>query len=287
MSKVMKSTDFISKLKHIESLKTVYYSVAGGSWAKWNGSSWNFDCVILVKAILWGWCENKNHAHGGAIYMSNGVKDDNADGIINRCTDISTNFSKLEKGELLWMNGHVGVYIGNGEVIECTAAWESKTLRSKIDSNGKRTRNGVSAGYWKKHGKLCYIDYVKEEEKQTQKETKVSYKKGDVVSIKGVYVSSESTEMLKPAITKGKITKVLSGARNPYLLEDGNIGWVNDSCIVSCESSNTIYTVKKGDTLTSIAKKYNTTWQKIYEDNKSVIGDNPNIIKPKMKLVIK
>lgn len=47
------------------------------------------------------------------------------------------------------------------------------------------------------------------------------------------------------------------------------------------------YTVKKGDTLSGIAKKYNTTWQKIYEDNKEVIGDNPNIIQPGWELVIK
>lgn len=38
------------------------------------------------------------------------------------------------------------------------------------------------------------------------------------------------------------------------------------------------YTVKSGDTLSGIAKKYNTTWQKIYNDNKSIIGSNPNKI---------
>ena len=47
------------------------------------------------------------------------------------------------------------------------------------------------------------------------------------------------------------------------------------------------YTVKKGDSLSSIAKKYNTTWQKIYNDNKKVIGANPDVIKVGQKLVIK
>ena len=53
---------------------------------------------------------------------------------------------------------------------------------------------------------------------------------GDYVSIDGVYVSSDSTEELTPAITHGKITRIVE-ARNPYLLNDGNIGWVNDDCI--------------------------------------------------------
>ena len=48
-----------------------------------------------------------------------------------------------------------------------------------------------------------------------------------------------------------------------------------------------IYTVRKGDNLSKIAKKYNTTWQKIYEDNKDVIGSNPNLIYPNQQLIIK
>ncbi|MCI9110203.1 MAG: LysM peptidoglycan-binding domain-containing protein [Bacilli bacterium] len=49
----------------------------------------------------------------------------------------------------------------------------------------------------------------------------------------------------------------------------------------------TVYVVKRGDTLSSIAKKYGTTWQKIYANNKSIIGNNPNIIKIGLKLIIK
>lgn len=53
---------------------------------------------------------------------------------------------------------------------------------------------------------------------------------GDNVCINGVYVSSDSTECLTPAISHGKITRIVE-ARNPYLLNDGAIGWVNDGCI--------------------------------------------------------
>lgn len=57
---------------------------------------------------------------------------------------------------------------------------------------------------------------------------------GEVVTINGVYVSSDSTERLNPLITKGPILKIIKGARNPYLV--GTIGWVNDSCITSGSS---------------------------------------------------
>ena len=59
------------------------------------------------------------------------------------------------------------------------------------------------------------------------------YKVGDKVKINGVYVSSTSTEKLNPARTEGTITSIKAGARNPYLLDNGNLGWVNDGCIVS------------------------------------------------------
>lgn len=160
MSKVFTSDVFIEKLKHVESLPTTYYSVSGGNWASWNGWSWNFDCVILIKALLWGWNENKNVAHGGAVYLSNGVPDVDADTLITLCENVSSDFNNITAGELLWMDGHVGIYIGNRQVIECTAGWEGKVLYSHVGWLGQRTRNGVQIGYWKKHGKLPYIEYT-------------------------------------------------------------------------------------------------------------------------------
>lgn len=53
------------------------------------------------------------------------------------------------------------------------------------------------------------------------------------------------------------------------------------------EDASTIYVVKKGDNLTKIARRFNTTWKKIYNDNKDIIGDDPNLIKVGQKLVIK
>ena len=106
-----------------------------------------FDCVGLIKGVLWGW-SGSNSTNGGAKYESNGVPDINANTMINKCNNISTNFSNIQMGELLWMNGHVGIYYKNGEVIECSPAFNNKVQITNISQ-----RN------WKKHGFLPWIKY--------------------------------------------------------------------------------------------------------------------------------
>ena len=70
-----------------------------------------------------------------------------------------------------------------------------------------------------------------------------------------------------------------NGIANPNLIYPGQKIKIPSSNN-SSNSDPIIYTIKKGDTLSAIAKKYGTTWQKIYEDNKGVIGKNPNLIIP-------
>lgn len=53
------------------------------------------------------------------------------------------------------------------------------------------------------------------------------------------------------------------------------------------ENNEKVYIVKSGDNLSKIAKLFNTTWQTIYENNKDTIGNNPNLIYPNQKLIIK
>lgn len=59
---------------------------------------------------------------------------------------------------------------------------------------------------------------------------------GDIVTINGVYSASNSTKKLNPLKTTGTITRIVSGALNPYLLDNGNLGWVNDSVITNSNS---------------------------------------------------
>ena len=58
---------------------------------------------------------------------------------------------------------------------------------------------------------------------------------GERVNYHTIYASSDSEQALSPLYKEGTITRIVAGARNPYLLDDGT-GWINDACI---EESNT------------------------------------------------
>ncbi|MBL1107717.1 LysM peptidoglycan-binding domain-containing protein [Streptomyces sp. 5-8] len=46
------------------------------------------------------------------------------------------------------------------------------------------------------------------------------------------------------------------------------------------------YTVREGDTLSTIAARHGTTWQRVYAANKAVIGDDPDLIVPGQRLAL-
>ena len=61
------------------------------------------------------------------------------------------------------------------------------------------------------------------------------------------------------------------------------------SNIPGANMNQDVYTVQSGDSLSKIAKKHYgnaNAWTKIYNANKSEIGDNPDLIHPGQKFVI-
>ena len=106
-----------------------------------------FDCVGMIKGVLWGWCGNGT-TNGGATYQANGVPDVSANGMIEKCYDVSSNMNNITMGEVVWMNGHIGVYYQNNQVIECSPAFKDKVQITNL-----------SQRKWLKHGKLPYITY--------------------------------------------------------------------------------------------------------------------------------
>lgn len=122
-----------------------------------------FDCVNLIKGILWSWSGDLNAPYGGATYASNGVPDIDADQMINRCSEVSANFANIKPGEMLWKSGHAGIYIGDGLGVECTPAWYDKVQITAVGNIGRVS--GYNVRTWSKHGKLPWVDYnVKQEE---------------------------------------------------------------------------------------------------------------------------
>lgn len=126
--------------------------------------TFGFDCVCLIKGLLWGWSGDKSHIYGGATYCSNDVPDINEDYMINLCEDVSTDFSKIEIGEAVWLKGHIGIYVGDGLAVECTPKWENKVQITACNC----TKAGYNRRDWVKHGKLPYVSYSVENVENTK-----------------------------------------------------------------------------------------------------------------------
>lgn len=122
-----------------------------------SADTFGFDCVCLIKGILWGWTGDKSKVYGGSGYAINGVPDIGADSMIKVCTNVSTDFRNIIPGEAVWMQGHIGIYIGDGLAVECTPKWKNKVQITAVGNIGKKS--GYDTRTWTKHGKLPYIDY--------------------------------------------------------------------------------------------------------------------------------
>lgn len=155
------------------------YNRGADRTAKINAASadtFGFDCVCFIKGLLWGWVGDPGQEYGGAKYQSNGVPDINANSMIKVCKDVSTDFSNIQVGEVVWIEGHIGVYIGNGLAAECTHRWKDGVQITAVHNIG--TKSGYNGRTWTKHGKLPYVTY--EAVKPTEKpvETKGDFSVG-------------------------------------------------------------------------------------------------------------
>ena len=123
-----------------------------------SSDTFGFDCVNMIKGILWGWNGNKNATYGGARYASNGVPDVSANGMIQKCYGVTSNFSHIEVGEVVWMDGHIGVYVGNGLAVECSPKWKNCVQVTAVGNIG--SKRGYNTRTWTKHGKMPYVSYT-------------------------------------------------------------------------------------------------------------------------------
>lgn len=121
-----------------------------------NYTAW--DCVGLIKGILWGWDKDK-----GVSYRGNAlVPDVGSDSMYrNYTTHQSTSFQGILPGEAVWVPGHIGIYIGDGLVIEATSrsgnGFTDNVMISALGNIG--AVKGYPTRSWTHHGRLKWVEY--------------------------------------------------------------------------------------------------------------------------------
>lgn len=117
-----------------------------GTYAEFIQHNWvgrkTVDCVGLIKAAYWS-------ESGGLMY--NSTTDVSADGMFERASEKGTIDTLPEiPGVCVWHPGHIGVYIGNGQVIEAHGT-KYGVIQTKMNDTG-----------WTHWLKCPYIEYLKE-----------------------------------------------------------------------------------------------------------------------------
>lgn len=157
-------------------------------------------------------------------------------------------------------NAEVGLYVDECNTSYCNSNWDSNCKSVTIE-----TSNSSVGGNWlvsdKVLGKL--IELVADIAKRNNL--------GKLIKGKNVVWHSMYTKTICPG---------------PYLLSklDYIIAEANKINNIDDIQEEIIYVVKKGDTLSKIARQYNTTYQKLAEDNNI---KNVNLIYPNQKIIIK
>lgn len=195
-----------------------------------------FDCVGLIKGILWGWNGSLTATYGGGKYASNGVPDVSDSGMIGVCSGVSADFRNIQVGEVVWLPGHIGVYIGDGLAVECTPSFAGGCQITAVGNIG--TKAGYPTRKWTKHGKLSYVSYSAQSSATTA--TATGFKVGDVVHFVGGkhYPSATATAGNVVKAGNAKITAVSQiGTHKYHIVHTDNAstvyGWVDASTIAS------------------------------------------------------
>lgn len=186
---------------------------------------WAFDCVGLIKGILWGWSGKNEKTYGGAKYAANGVPDVGANAMAKACTDSGTDWDHLLPGEAVFRSGHIGIYVGDGSVVEAT-------LRGTYDGV---VITPLSEGNWEGHGKLPWIDY---EAPAAPEKPSQPPAVGDTVFFSGSvhYPSANASSGYRATPGPATVTRYLKGRKHPYHLihkdKTSNVyGWVDGDTV--------------------------------------------------------
>lgn len=155
------------------------------------------DCIGLIKGYLWSDTPTSTPKY-------NSAQDVNADGMLTRCKE-KGNISTIPElpGVLVFSPQHVGVYIGNGYVIEARGH-KYGVVKTKLSERG-----------WKNWGKCPWIEYgeaKKETVHVSDKNLILAFQKAAIADgvqlpkygADGVY-GKETEEAMKQCIVKKRL----------------------------------------------------------------------------------
>lgn len=157
-----------------------------------DGKHYGFDCVGLIKSFYWG-------GYGNTKYNAN--SDVSANGMYNVAKvkgNIST-IDKSRKGLLVQMDGHIGIYIGNNEVIESTI---STKFAKQGHGLGGVCKTKLSDRKWLHWLECPFIEYIEETKEES---------KGTITVASGTWNVRTGADTNYPVV---KVVK--SGEKYPY-----------------------------------------------------------------------
>lgn len=284
MSKViMTSEEYISRLKQVAERKTYYRNKYPDNllYIHQDGRT-SGDCLNTIKALLNGYDVNVTKVGYYQRDLSN-TGDVSEPVLLSQCTEISSDFDNIPKASLLYMKGHVGSFVGNTKrngkeynVIECTKSFGGGVVYSWVDTDGTRRscKGGAKNGKWVSHGLMSrYISYIKEEPKPEP----------EIKPVQKVYYVKKGDTLTSIAKAHGmSLAKLVS--YNPQIRDINKIS-IGQVIYLSADMIEEFYTVKKGDTLGSIARQFNMSLNKLLGLNPDI--KNPNLIHVGDKIRIK
>ena len=145
---IMTEELFASKLQQYPDGVGIYADFIQANWVGGRTA----DCVGLIKG--YGWFEPTTN---NIIYATNGMPDIGADDMYTNATEKGTIDTIPEiPGLAVWHEGHIGIYIGNGEVIHA-ANTNAGVIKTPIGDSG-----------WTHWLKIPYITYAEETEESTE-----------------------------------------------------------------------------------------------------------------------
>lgn len=226
------------------------------------------DCVGMIKGFFWtnGGVGVLDYIKTGKAYKnayaSNNCPDTSANGMIKLCEETwSIANMPDEAGLVVWRKGHIGVYVGNGEVVEARG-YKYGVVRTKLKDRG-----------WTKAGRLPEVMLDYDGKAENKPAAPKAYKLGDRIlkntepNMTGDDVKEMQTHLNALGHSCGTAdgefgnkteTGVRAFQKAAGLVVDGKFGPKSLAALKGAETlTNTdyeVYPVREHDTLWDIAK---------------------------------